>query len=220
MIGSGPDGLLRLSAGGLDVALWEDHTYTRGSADNVHAYGRELAFAGGQRYEWRAVGVRVSEGERALSSAVVLLPVGCGEPGAHTVVAQPGTLYLPCGGEIAALDLPSLDVRWRTESDLACVNRVHGIPGEEALIVRGELPVARVEPDGRVAWERGGRDVFSGELRIAGDAVEVTDWNQDLYRFRLSDGEILQAPAPAAAAPDPKPAGHGGWMERLRGWMR
>lgn len=220
MIGSGPDGVLRLAAGELEVALWEDHTYTRGSADNVHAYARELAFVGGKRHEWRAVGVRVSEGGRPLSSGVVLLPVGCGEPGAHTILARPGTLYLPCGGEVAALDLPSLQVRWRTESDLACVNGLHEIPGEEALIVHGELAVARVEPDGRVAWERGGRDVFSGALRIVGDAVEVTDWNEDLYRFRLLDGEILQAPLAAAPAPDPKPARHEGWMERLRGWMR
>jgi hypothetical protein len=216
VIGSAPDGVLRLTAGALEVALWEDHTYTRGSADNVHAYGRELAFAGGQRHEWRAVGVRVSKGGRAVSSAVVLLPIGCGEPGVHTVVARPGTLYLPCGGEVAALDLPSLEVRWRTSADFACVNGLHEIPGAEALIVHGELTIARVEPDGRVAWERTGRDIFSGELRIVGDAVEVTDWNEDLYRFRLSDGEILEAPPPASPAPDPPRAG---WMERLRGWM-
>lgn len=216
MIGSGPDGVLRLAADGLEVALWEDHTYSRGSADNVHAYDRVLAFAGGQRHEWRAVGVRVSEGERAVSSAVVLLPIGCGEPGPHTILARLGTLYLPCGSEVAALHLPSLDVRWRTESDLACVNGLHEIPGEEALIVRGELTVARVEPDGRVAWEQYGRDIFSGELRIVGDAVEVTDWNEDLYRFRLTDGEMLEGPPPARPAPDPQPDRPAGWVERLR----
>ena len=216
MIGSGPDGVLRLAAGGVEVALWEDHTYSRGSADNVHAYDRELAFADGPRHEWRAVGVRVSEGERTASSAVVLLPIGCGEPGGHTIVVRPGTLYLPCGSEVAALDLPSLEVRWRTESDLACVNGLHEIPGEEALIVRGELTIGRVEPDGRVAWERSGRDVFSGELRIVGDVVEVTDWNEDRYRFRLSDGEILDSPPQARPVLDPPRAG---WMERLRGWM-
>jgi len=152
MTGSGPDGVLRLAAGGLQVALWNDHTYTRNSADNVHAYDREVAFTGGEPHTWQAVGVQVSDAERVLSTAVLLLPIGCGEPGADTLVARPGRLYLPCGSEVAALDLPSLAVRWRTESNLGCVNGLHEVPGEEALIVRGEITITRVEPDGRVAW--------------------------------------------------------------------
>jgi hypothetical protein len=215
VIGSGPDGVLRLDAGGLQVALWIDHTYTRSSADNVHAYDREVAFTSGEPHTWQAVGVRVSEGERALASAVLLLPLGCGEPGPGTLVARSDTLYLPAGSEVAALELPSLRVRWETRSTLGCVLGIHPIPGEEALIVRGEISVARVEPDGGVRWEQGGRDIFSGGLRIVGDAVEATDWNEDLYRFRLSDGEILAGPPPAAP-PSPPPAG---WLERLREWL-
>ena len=50
MTGSGPDGVLRLAAGGLQVALWNDHTYTRGSADNVHACDGRSAI---RRLTWR-----------------------------------------------------------------------------------------------------------------------------------------------------------------------
>ncbi|HEX5872487.1 MAG TPA: hypothetical protein VFY65_18785 [Longimicrobium sp.] len=216
MTGSGPDGVLRLAAGELRVALWIDHTYTRGSADNVHAYDREVVFADGGPHSWQAVGVRVSEGERVLGSAVLLLPLGCGEPGRATIVARPHTLYLPAGTEVAALDLPSLEVRWRTESSIGCVMGLHERPDDEGLIVHGEISVARVEPDGRVAWEHAGRDIFSGALRIAGDAVEVTDQDGELHRFRVSDGEILQAP-PSRRTPEPPPAR--GWMDRLRGWL-
>lgn len=200
MVGSGPDGVLRLAAGGVEVALWRDHTYTRHSADNVHAYARELVFADESPHHWQAVGVRLREGEAVLASAVLLLPVGCGEPGANTILFRPGTLYLPCGSEVVALDVPSLQARWETRSNVGCVLGLHEIPGEEALIVHGEICVARVEPDGRVAWEHAGRDIFSGDLRITGDTVEVTDWNEDPYRFRLADGAVLLHPRHGRAA--------------------
>ena len=216
MIGSGPDGVLRLTAGGLEVAFWTDHTYTRNSADNVHAYEREIMLAGEDRHHRQAVGVRVSDGGAVLASAVLLLPLGCGEPGAHAIVLRPGTVYLPTGSEVAALDVPSLQVRWETRSDLGCVLALHEIPGEEALIVHGEITIARVEPDGRVAWEHSGRDIFSGELCVIGDAVEVTDWDGELYRFRISDGEILVQPAPVRPPP-PRP---GGWLDGLRALLR
>ena len=218
MIGSGPDGVLRLEAGPLKVAFWIDHTYTRNSADNVHAYDREVAFTSGAPHTWQAVGVRVSEGERVLGSAVLLVPLGCRGPDAETIVARPGTVYLSAGTEVAALDLPSLRVQWETESSIGCVMGLHEVPGEDALIVHGEIAVARVEPDGRVPWEQAGRDIFIGELRIVGDAVEVTDWNGDLYRFRLSDGEVLAGPPPLRA-PTPPTDGSTGWVERLRGWL-
>lgn len=217
MTGSDPDGVLRLAAGRLQVALWMDHTYTRNSADNVHTYDREVEFADGGPHTWKAVGVRVSEDERVLRSAALLLPLGCGEPGPATIVARPHALYLPAGSGVAALDLPSLEVRWRTGSRIGCVMGLHEIPGDEALIVHGEISVARVEPDGRVAWEHAGRDVFSGELRIVGDAVEVADWDGALYRFRLSDGEVLHAPPPGLT-PEPPPSR--GWIDRLRAWLR
>jgi hypothetical protein len=91
------------------------------------------------------------------------------------------------------------------------------IPGEEALIVHGEISIARVEPDGHMAWERLGRDIFSGPLRMDGGVVEVTDFYDDFYRFRVSDGEVLAQPDPRAPMPPPQPAG--GWMERLRAWL-
>lgn len=218
MIVDMPDGVLRLAAGALDVALWTDHTYTRNSADNVHTYDREVAFTSGGPHTWEAVGVRVSEGERVVGSAVLLVLLGCRGPCAETVVARPDTLYVSVGTEVAALNLPSLQVRWETRSQMGCVAGLHEIPGEEALIAHGEISIARVEPDGRLAWEQSGRDIFSGELRIADGAVEVADWNGDVYRFRLSDGEILAGPPPARV-PAPRPTGARGWMDHLREWL-
>lgn len=214
MIADTSDGVLRLAAGGLEVALWEDHTYTRNSADNVHRYDREVVFAD---EHWIAFGVRVSEGDRVLASVVVLSLIGCGTLRRERVVAREGVLLLPDGGEVVAFELPSLRERWRARTEGGCVSALHPVPGDDALIVHGELTIARLSADGRIAWERGGRDIFSGALRMEGDAVEVTDWNEDVYRFRLADGEVLAAPPP----PPPRPQERSpGWMDRVAGWFR
>jgi outer membrane protein assembly factor BamB len=215
MIADTPDGVLRLAAGGLEVALWEDHTYTRNSADNVHRYDREVVFAADH---WIAFGVRVSEGGRELASMVVLSLIGCGTLCAENVVAREGVLLLPDAGDVVAFELPSLRERWRARTEGGCVSALHTVPGEDALIVHGELTIARISADGRVEWERGGRDILSGALRIGDGEVEVTDWNEDVYRFRLSDGEVLAAPpAPPPPSPTKPPVG---WMDRVAGWFR
>jgi outer membrane protein assembly factor BamB len=213
MIADTPDGVLRLAAGGLEVALWEDHTYTRNSADNVHRYDREVVFASEHR---RAFGVRVREGERVLASMVMLPVLGCDGLHPDNVLARDGVLYLPAAGEVVAFELPSLRELWRARTEGACVHALHTIPGGSALIVRGELTIARLSADGRVEWERSGRDVFSNPLRIDGDAVEATDWNGDLYRFRLMDGEVLAAPPPPPSPPE-EPVR---WMDRVTRWFR
>lgn len=69
-----------------------------------------------------------------------------------------------------------------------------------------------------MSWEQAGRDIFSGEMRIADGAVEVTDVYDDLYRFRLSDGQVLAGPPPRPPLAPP-PVRAGGWMERLRAWL-
>jgi hypothetical protein len=43
--------------------------------------------------------------------------------------------------------------------------------------------------------------------------VEVTDFDGEPYRFRLSDGEILEAPPPR---PAPELPSARGWADRLR----
>lgn len=217
MIGSGPDGVLRLCAGDREVALWKDHTYSRNSTDNVHAYDHEVVFAQTRR-DWTAFGIRVTRDGTEMGSAVLLLPLGSGEPEPGRIAVRPDTLYLPAQNELAALDLASLRVRWETESDLCGIQCIHELPGQDSLIVHGELSIARVEPDGTMTWGQAGRDIFSGESRIVGDAVEVTDWHGELYRFRLSDGEMLAGPSPPPPGVVP-PARPAGWMERLRAWL-
>jgi hypothetical protein len=197
MSDSGPDGVLRLATGGLEVALWEDSTYTRGSTDNASRFAREIVLA--DRH-CKAVEIRVRDDARMLGSAVLLVPMWCSGPREGLVIARDGALYLGAGDEVVALAIPSLEVLWRTKADHACVFGLQEIEGEDALLVHGELEITRLGLDGRIQWQRGGRDIFTGGCVIDDDEVIAIDWDGAEYRWRLSDGEMLVGPHPLAQA--------------------
>lgn len=204
MIGDAPDGVLRLAAGGLEVALREDHCYTRNSTDNVHRYEREVVVS----ELGCPLGVEVRDGETGVASMVVFGAMLGGEA-RRCILARPGMLIIPAIGEIAAFELPSLRLAWRAD-----------VNAGNTILALHEIPIARLSWDGRIQWEHGGRDIFSGELRIDDEAVEVTDWEADVYRFRLSDGEMLAGPPLTSAPASPPPSPPLRWLDRLVGWFR
>ena len=214
MIADTPDGVLRLAAGGLEVALRQEHCYSRNSTDNVRRYDREVAFS---TFDWRPLGVEVRDGETVLASMVVFGAMMAGEA-RRCILARPGMLLIPAIGEVAAFELPSLRLAWR--APVSTVHALHELPGEDGLIVHCDVTIARLSWDGRIEWERGGGDVFNGESRVDDEAVEVTGWEADVYRFRLSDGEMRAGPplTPAPASPPPSPPLR--WLDRLVGWFR
>ena len=188
---------LTLGDDALEVELWRDPTYTPGSADNVHRYGREIVVGGRQG---QATGVEVRVRGRPVSSAVLLCDAGCPGMADGRAVLRDGTLCVAMRDHVAALDLPFLDVRWTTDVDDACVFGFVEIEGEEALLVHGELWITRLGLDGRIQWRRGGADIFTGGCWMEADVVVAADWEGTEYRWRLGDGEPLGV-TPGAHAP-------------------
>jgi hypothetical protein len=172
----------------LEVELWRDPTYTPRSADNVHRYGREIAVGG---HHGRATGVEVRVDGRALESAVLLCDAGCPGIAHDQAVLRDGTLYVAMRDHVAALALPSLEVRWMADVDDACVFGFVEIEGEDALLLHGELWITRLGLDGRIRWRQSGADIFTGGCWIADGVVVAADWEGAEYRWRLADGELL-----------------------------
>jgi hypothetical protein len=57
-----------------------------------------------------------------------------------------------------------------------------------ALISHGELQIARFSEDGRILWEAGGADIFSGPFHLLPEHIEAVDWNGWVYRISYLDG--------------------------------
>ena len=196
------DVLYRLAAGGLEVVFRDEPCWTPGSADNLRRFDREIVLD--EDSCRRAVGVTVEREGRVLASAV--LRVGAWSPGAQegSVVVRRDAIYFSAGPQVVALELPSLEPRWMVKVDDACVFGLHEIE-EDALLVHGELDVTLLGMDGEIRWQHGGWDIFTGGCHIDGGQVVAVDWNGAVYRWRLSDGEVLQDPPRPVFTPDPHP---------------
>lgn len=182
MTGSPDDGAVTLAEGALEVELRRAPGYVPGAGE------REIALSP-RRGQATRVEARVDG--RAVASAVLLCEDGCPDIMDGDALLRDGTLFVAMRDHVVALALPSLEVRWMTDVDDACIFGLMEIAGADALLVHGELNVTRVGLDGRIQWQRGGGDIFTGGCWMDGDAVVAVDWTGAQYRWRLEDGELL-----------------------------
>jgi hypothetical protein len=190
-----------LAEGTLEVELWRDLAWSPDSTGDPGGYGRVIAIADRHR---QATGMEVRVDGRVVSTAVVLGEMGC--PGISTgnALLRGDTLLVAMAATVVALALPSLEVRWMTHLDDACLFGLMEIDAGDAVLVHGEMSIRRLGMDGRVRWERSGADIFTGGCWIEEGQVVAEDWNGATYRWRLADGEVLHNPPPPLVVPDPR----------------
>jgi hypothetical protein len=188
MSGSLREEAFTLGEGALEVELWRDPAWSPDSTGDASRYGRVVSLSEPHR---QAVGIEVRVGGRAVSTALVLGEMGCPGISSSDAVLRGDTLVLAMAARVAALALPSLEPRWQIDTDDACIIGLMEVPGEDDLLVHGELYVTRLAMDGAVRWQRSGFDIFTGGCVVRDGVVTAVDWNGAEYRWRLSDGELL-----------------------------
>jgi outer membrane protein assembly factor BamB len=115
-------------------------------------------------------------------------PVGGAIVGERSAVCHDGHVFLIIGRMVASLDWAAGNLDWTCEGDDSQCFGLYRTPGDDALIVHGELDIARVSWTGRVEWRSGGRDIFTGPFQVERDAIYATDWNGDIYRIAYETG--------------------------------
>lgn len=103
--------------------------------------------------------------------------------GSHVIYAQ--------GNQVACIDVVTGRLLWHVKADMATCWELYLLPQPPAIIVHGELSISKLWPDGKVAWEVSGRDIFTGPFEVREDTVVATDWDDDRYVIRIADGQIV-----------------------------
>lgn len=190
MTGSVREDAFTLGDAALEVEIWRDPAWSPDSTGDSSRYGRVIVLAEPRR---QATGIEVRVDGRTVATTVVLGEMGCPGISSSDAVLRDGTLVIAMAAWVVALALPSLDPRWMRDVDDACLFGLMEIPGEDDLLVHGELHVTRLGLDGAVRWKRGGWDIFTGGCEVRDGVVVATDWNGAQYRWRLADGEPIPA---------------------------
>ena len=166
------------------LRLRMEPTHTFGSADHNCTYPSEIRLG---EPAWNKVGVWVGDNAMALIGA----SGGATVLHEHSALVLEERLYLAAGDQVACLSLAPFGLDWSVRADHATCFGLHFEPKRGALIVRGEMEISRLDRQGQILWQTGGRDIFTGDLHLRSDFLEVEDFNSERYRFDYDTGKAL-----------------------------
>lgn len=166
----------------------EDPTYRIGSADNVRGYDSVYDFSEEFTPNTK-LGIECIEERGTKHSCIILTSAGATGIHEHTAVLAHAKCFVAVGDRLCALSLPRLKRLWAIQVDSATCFGIHHSYKYNCLISHGEMQIARVDFNGKILWSVGGKDIFTGTLRVEDKFVFVTDFIDELYRIEIATGK-------------------------------
>jgi len=175
-----------------EIELFNDQSYDPQSNDNVNRYNK--VYKNTSHYQrTSAHGIRIYEDEIEISSAIILRTGGPTIIHPHAFIIKNDVLFLCCCANICAFSLPSLDLKWEQECDIATCFEIYEY--ENDLIIHGECEISRITSNGLIKWQFSGRDIFvTRDGKKAFEIVENTIIAHDFegYRYVINgDGKAI-----------------------------
>ncbi|MGJ5181019.1 hypothetical protein ACQR16_29080 [Bradyrhizobium oligotrophicum] len=163
----------------------DEPTYTFGSTDNLRRYESEIRLDDSKPYSIH--GVSIDE------KWSVVFGAGGGPTTVHqhSAVEFDDRLFLAVGNQMVCLDLQIAKMEWSLEVDWASCFGVYWDDRHRALISHGELQISRLSLRGETIWATDGRDIFTGGFQCLPTAIEVIDFNHEVYLLDYLTGRVL-----------------------------
>jgi len=175
------------------IEIYDDRTFTEGSADNVTQY--DFVYFDKSEYHFPSVyGIKIFQDDILLKSAAI------GSIGGGTVIHDTSTiiendrLLVCCSDTIFCLSIPNLTLLWRTQADQATCFEIYKY--QDSYIIHGEIEITRLDKDGKIHWQQSGADIFTtldgkDNFVITDTYILATDWENRKYKFDFNGQSIL-----------------------------
>ena len=104
-------------------------------------------------------------------------------------------LLIACGNEVFCLLLPSLELLWHTQVDMATCFEI--VPYQDDYITHGEVEISRLNKQGEILWQFSGKDIFvspterTPAFTLTPIGIELVDFNYENYLIDY-DGKIIR----------------------------
>ena len=124
--------------------------------------------------------------------SVVMLGIG-GATGVHihSLVCTKNSCFIAVGDSVYSIAIPSLELNWCVKVDFATCFGVYLLSEKNCLISWGEVDIKRLCLNGDIAWSYSGADIFTENLEISEDFIEITDFNNQKYVINIESGESM-----------------------------
>jgi hypothetical protein len=180
------------TVGKYQVDIYQEHTFTRGSADNNFSYDFEY-FADINYKPSTVFGIKIFENNKLLDSVVIGASGGATTYHENAAIFEEERLLLCCSDTIFCLSIPDLVLMWRTKADLITCFQIFKY--QDNYIVHGEIGISCLDKNGNIIWQQSGENIFvvmddTPDFILEKDYIMVRDFKNKIYKFGY-DGSII-----------------------------
>ena len=177
----------------LTIEVIDEPTYTFGSSDNTFNYSKHYFGDGGTEYPTSKHGIRINKDDQIIDSCIIISSGGATGIYPNSSLLDNDQLLLCCCDTIFCLTLPELDLKWKTQADLATCFQI--FQQQDDYIIHGELQVTKLDREGNQKWKFGGADIFVSidndeEFKLEPGGILLTDFAKTKYKIDF-DGKLL-----------------------------
>ncbi|KGO84616.1 hypothetical protein [Flavobacterium suncheonense] len=112
----------------------------------------------------------------------------------QSVKLNENNLIMSLGFTILSLNLNEIEIDWILRPDIAELFEFYDL--ENDILLRGEHRIFRIDKNGNIKWEFGGRDIWVNlegkrEINIEGNEIRLFDFESNEYLINFN-GELLE----------------------------
>ncbi|GGH27344.1 hypothetical protein FAZ19_18900 [Sphingobacterium alkalisoli] len=175
------------------IKFFDEADYRFDTLDNIKTY--EKFFISGDRNMLTSqIGIEIFEDDILKSSCLIGSEGGGTGINGNTTLISYGGIVICCSNTVFKLTIPNLDLEWKTIADTMTCFGIHYL--DEDYVVHGELEISRLDKDGKIIWQQGGRDIWTtaeafDDFAVYDNYILATDWEYNRYKYDF-DGNLLE----------------------------
>ena len=132
------------------------------------------------------IGIRIYENEEPIGKVLLVADT-------YNVLSEKGVLLdgdrllVACGYEVFCVLLPTLELLWHTQVDMATCFQI--VAYQEDYITHGEVEISRLNKQGEILWQFSGKDIFvspterTSAFKMTPQGIDLIDFNYEEYHI-------------------------------------
>jgi hypothetical protein len=174
------------------IKLYDESRYAPDSSESK-TYDKTF-ISGDKDYSTSLIGIELTDNDGFTTSCLIGAEGGLTAINGNTTLISYGGIVICCSNTIFKLTLPDLNLEWKTIADSAACFGIDYL--DQDYIVHGELEITRLDKEGKIVWQNGGRDILTTPegidvFAVYDDYILVTDWDYNRYKFDF-DGNVIE----------------------------
>ena len=175
------------------IKFYDESNYSLDSSDNLFIYNN-IYLNGDKNILTSIVGIKLFEENDLVSSCLIGAEGGGTGINPNSTLISYGGLVICCANTIFKLAIPDLRLEWKTKADMATCFEIYYL--DKDYLVHGEMEITRLDKNGQIVWQQGGRDIWTtaegiDDFAVYDNYILATDWDYNRYKFDF-DGKLLE----------------------------